>query len=409
MQKNPLFHGLISSSSPHIYHEAPSLHWCHGRSVQFFNRMPGKKPNDLISDLNSVNGNHFLQVECSPLCEIVWLKDGMPIDGDDDRYTINFGEKPANYAKNDFESVFSILHFNIDKWPGGKLDRIIDNANYTCQSRSWQVSSLQTEGVSSTTYFRVECEFFSKRGPDEYFKAVFLPDPPENIEISEETLQVLEGSSPEKVLCTAEAYPQANYFWKFNQETVGTDNLLFFDKGIGRHQSGQYTCIAQNRHGSSQIQTHFDVLYTPECKILQGESEGQITLTCEAVANPSEVTFNWIKGGNQSVTVTEFSTSDGLKSYLNLDPLEENFGTYYCTVNNSIGVGTPCELEVQGVGLLKSMEGANIIIITAVIAASIVAVLIVIVVIILICRKRNSTEKCKWTFFVIKDSNYKTF
>jgi hypothetical protein len=95
------------------------------------------------------------QVECSPLCEIVWLKDGGFISSDDERYTISYGEKPPNYAKNDFESVYSTLHFNIDRWPGGKLDRIIDNANYTCQSTE-NVPGL--EGVSSTTYFRVECK-----------------------------------------------------------------------------------------------------------------------------------------------------------------------------------------------------------------------------------------------------------
>ena len=105
----------------------------------------------------------YFQVECSPLCEIVWLKDGMALNEDDERYTISYGERPPNYAKNDFESVYSTLHFNIDQWPGGKLDRIIDNANYTCQSRSWQVSSLQTDGVTSTTYFRVECK--SKKFP----------------------------------------------------------------------------------------------------------------------------------------------------------------------------------------------------------------------------------------------------
>ena len=92
------------------------------------------------------------------MCGIVWLKDGLPIDEDDERYTIEYGERAPNYAKNDFESVYSTLNFNIDRWPGGKLDRIIDNANYTCQSKSWQMTSMDTEGVSSTTYFRVECK-----------------------------------------------------------------------------------------------------------------------------------------------------------------------------------------------------------------------------------------------------------
>ena len=92
------------------------------------------------------------------MCGIVWLKDGLAIDEDDERYTIEFGERAPNYAKNDFESVYSTLRFNIERWPGGKLDRIIDNANYTCQSKSWQMTSLESEGVSSTTYFRVECK-----------------------------------------------------------------------------------------------------------------------------------------------------------------------------------------------------------------------------------------------------------
>ena len=78
-------------------------------------------------------------------------------------------------------------------------------------------------------------------------------------------ITVEEGISPEKILCTAEAYPQANYYWKYNDDIVATDNLLFFDKGIERSEAGEYTCIAQNRHGASQIQTRFDVL----CKCVQ--------------------------------------------------------------------------------------------------------------------------------------------
>ena len=80
-----------------------------------------------------------------------------------------------------------------------------------------------------------------------------------------------------------------------------------------------------------------------------------------------------------------------------LEAHESSFGTYYCQVNNSLGAGQSCEIEVQGIGLLKTMGSANIIIIVAVIAASIVALLIVIVVVILICRRRKPNEKCKLT------------
>jgi len=318
------------------------------------------------------------QVECSPLCEIVWLKDGVAINEDDERYNIIFGEKPPNPAKNDFESMYSSLNFNIHRWPGGKLDRIIDNANYTCQSKSWQVSTLKdssvSDVVSSTTYFRVEY-------------------PPENIEISERYISVHEGDSPEKILCTAEAYPKANYHWEFQDETVvGTDNLLFFDQGIRRDQAGEYKCIAENRHGKKEITTHFDVQYRPECKLYQTEDEGQIKLTCEAKANPSSVAFSWSRGGNVSQSLSEFEVAGLISTYIIEAPSELDFGTYYCQANNTIGVGLPCELEVQGLLSLK-MGSANVIIIVAVIAACIVGCCIIVVVVVLICRRRKPNEK----------------
>ena len=95
------------------------------------------------------------QVECSPICDIYWLKDGVPIADDDERYTVTKELVESDVAKNDFESVISRLSWNIDRWPGGRLDRIIDNANYTCQSTG---NSAGSDGVGSTTYFRVECE-----------------------------------------------------------------------------------------------------------------------------------------------------------------------------------------------------------------------------------------------------------
>ena len=96
------------------------------------------------------------QVECKPLCRIFWLKDGAPIGDDDVSYSMTHMEWEKNYAKNDFQSVSSTLVFNIEKWrANGQLNRVIDNANYTCQSRGNLVGN---EGVKSTTYFRVECK-----------------------------------------------------------------------------------------------------------------------------------------------------------------------------------------------------------------------------------------------------------
>jgi hypothetical protein len=141
------------------------------------------------------------------------------------------------------------------------------------------------------------------------------------------------------------------------------------------------------------------ILDKPDCSIHQSEEDGQIILTCEAVANPKEVVFGWSRS-NESMKLNGFTT-DGLISTLILDAHEDNFGAYYCYANNSMGAGLPFELDVQGIGLLKTMGNANIIIIVSVIAASIVALLIVIVGVILVCRRgRKPNEKCTYIILI---------
>ncbi|XP_071742756.1 hemicentin-1 isoform X9 [Lepeophtheirus salmonis] len=306
------------------------------------------------------------QVECSPLCDIFWLKDGIPIADDDSRYTIITESLPSNFAKNDFESVKSELIWRIQNWPNGKLDRETDNANFTCQSTE---NLVGTPGVSSDTYFRVEY-------------------PPENIRVSKEIVTVQEGKSTEKISCETESYPEANYIWKFNDEIITTDSNLLFDYGISRNQAGDYTCRVQNRHGSAEVSMLIDVQYKPECVIKQCDEDGYLQLTCESVANPTDVLFKW-KKGNETIKGAEV---DGLNSYLRLDPVEENFGLYYCYVNNSMGEGFPCELEVEGIGLVK-MGNSNFIIVVTILAAIVVILLLLVVAYIMCCRKKKKPEE----------------
>lgn len=42
-----------------------------------------------------------------------------------------------------------------------------------------------------------------------------LVDKPENIEISDSIVTIREGHPSDKILCTAEANPAANYVWYF--------------------------------------------------------------------------------------------------------------------------------------------------------------------------------------------------
>lgn len=93
------------------------------------------------------------RVECVPACTITWYKDAVIIDKFDERYYVNDSYLGADTAVGDFESIQSVLHFNMSAWPNQKLDIYKDNSNYSC------VSSTNSEGpeVKSVTDFHVEC------------------------------------------------------------------------------------------------------------------------------------------------------------------------------------------------------------------------------------------------------------
>lgn len=72
-------------------------------------------------------------------------------------------------------------------WPDEKLDIFRDSANYSCVSSNNSVGV----GVRSATYFGVEY-------------------PPENTTVSNAEISVEEGHQPQRILCSAKAYPGEN-------------------------------------------------------------------------------------------------------------------------------------------------------------------------------------------------------
>ncbi|KAJ6649403.1 Hemicentin-1 [Pseudolycoriella hygida] len=190
------------------------------------------------------------RVECVPECTIHWFKDGIGIDESNERYYVNETYLKAEPAVGDFESVLSELHFNLSAWPDQKLDIYKDNANYSCTSSS---KFEESAGVRSATYFGVEY-------------------PPENTTISNSTINVEEGLQPPRVSCSAKAYPEPYYEWRRKDEIIVKGSVLFIYRNMTREDDGDYTCISDK----------------PNCTIDRKEINGEDTLICTAIGNPTE-------------------------------------------------------------------------------------------------------------------------
>ncbi|XP_046648094.1 uncharacterized protein LOC124338080 isoform X3 [Daphnia pulicaria] len=304
------------------------------------------------------------RVECYPLCQIDWFRNGLPIR-ESPMYTIVDSFVPENVKFNQHQSVKSTLSFNMRMWSQAKLDPIVDTANYTCTS----TDNVVGDGVSSTTFFTVEYA-------------------PTNTVIDRPTIEVEEGSIAGHLECSASSYPLANYYWQYNHQIIGNGQRLALDYGLSRDKTGEYSCVAHNQHGNSSAKAFINVVYKPECSITLREMEGKTRLICEVKANPKLVDFTWMLNNS---TLTTDIVHMGLQSILTIDGPPPVSGVYYCYVNNSVGLATPCEINVEG-GLLAKLGDENIIII-AIIAAAIVVILVVCIVLLVICRRQRADDK----------------
>lgn len=58
------------------------------------------------------SSSHFMmscRVECYPQCSVIWFRDGLEIDLNDDKYSVNESFLPADFSTGDFESFLSEL------------------------------------------------------------------------------------------------------------------------------------------------------------------------------------------------------------------------------------------------------------------------------------------------------------
>ncbi|XP_022258808.1 hemicentin-1-like isoform X2 [Limulus polyphemus] len=353
-----------------------------GRGPSGYINLAAMAPPSLIDSLPRVHGapsdsssvSISCRIECDPLCEIEWLRDGESIM-DSDLFFVKTTVHPEELRSNRFKSVVSTLHWNFTAWPGAALSRNTDNANYTCQSSK----TIIGPGVATTTFFKVEY-------------------PPENITMSTFHLDVVEGEVPDKIKCTADSWPPSEYIWKFSNLVIADTSELFLNYSIPRERAGWYKCVASNRHGQKSIETYINVMYKPECILYERKNnKKQTTLVCEVQANPSTVNFTWMK---ENQTFEELVVSRGTRSIMTVPGNTPKYlGTYHCIANNSVGESVPCSFEVTGVigtaGWVPDFGDENVIIVAAVVAAVVVVFIIVVLVVIMVVKRRRMRTGAK--------------
>ncbi|KAL7033530.1 hypothetical protein ACKWTF_007630 [Chironomus riparius] len=311
------------------------------------------------------------RIECVPKCSIYWFLDGEEISNLNERYFINETSIAADTSTGDFESVLSELHFNLSAWSNKRLNILKDSANYTCSSSNNSVGL----GVRSVTSFGVEY-------------------PPENVTVSQQEVQVVEGRTPPRVLCSASAHPAPKYQWKrwdTNEVFVRNSPVLTFPNGLNRTDKGIYSCIVENKHGNNVANITMNILYAPNCTITRKEEDGEDTLICVADGNPEDYQYIWEFSSENETDINkklDYKTRNK-KSYLILGDVPQK-RVYICRSNNTVGTGSQCEISVEGHLLWwnKLWSLAPYIIVSLVVIC-LIAVIILICIIICLCRRRR--------------------
>ncbi|XP_050579366.1 hemicentin-1 isoform X4 [Bombus affinis] len=328
---------------------------------------------------NSPNVSIMCWVECAPMCNISWLKDGMPMDfSKTNRYYLSNVYHPPDPRTNDFESIQSTLVWNLTAWPSGQLDRVEDNVRFTCESSSNSIGA----GVKSSTHFHVEF-------------------PPENMTISKKIINVTVDTIPETVSCNARAQPEPTFRWfrEGSTDTIIEGRVLDLKVAVPRRSNGTYYCEASNRHGSRNISMVMNVQFKPECHVERERIDGEDYVVCSATANPKETDFVWsLKSDND--TLEQNAEMRNGKSYIRLDTSVTNFRTYVCVANNSIGHSNPCDRDVPAhhghrshIPWWHQLEGNLLLIVIVAAVVLILVIIIICVVIFIVCRRKRNQMK----------------
>ncbi|XP_036944946.1 intercellular adhesion molecule 5 isoform X2 [Acanthopagrus latus] len=143
-----------------------------------------------------------------------------------------------------------------------------------------------------------------------------------------------DGSS--QTTCEPEGLPRPNIIWLKDGEVIPTPQRWT------RHDSGNYSLRATNKHGTATHALYLDVLYAPVLQegndtpdVVLGEN---VTFPCSAEGNPPpEIQWNYKYMPNTKLTET---TGRRQRNITITGATSTNTGVYICTATNEFGTMT---------------------------------------------------------------------
>ncbi|XP_058865635.1 neural cell adhesion molecule 1-like isoform X4 [Acipenser ruthenus] len=157
------------------------------------------------------------------------------------------------------------------------------------------------------------------------------------------------------LVCDADGFPEPAVSWaRVKNVLEESDKYSFTEDGsqmtilnVKKEDQGEYTCIAKNKAGETEQEFSLNVFVKPKITYVENktalELEEQITLTCEAIGDPTP-SIVWSSAsrifteGEQSLDGNVVVRSDGRVSSLTLKDIQyTDAGQYVCTARSSIG------------------------------------------------------------------------
>ncbi|XP_054720922.1 B-cell receptor CD22-like [Uloborus diversus] len=209
-----------------------------GGSISLFCQMEDPVAPTFVRPLPAVSGaprnassvRLVCHVECTPLCNISWYRDGQPLQ--DSKFFVQENlSLEEDRKRNLLPSIVGSLSWSPSHLPHSRFD----SSTFSCRSSENTVGP----GVNSSTIFRIE-------------------HAPEDVRLSSASMEVTEGEhAPREVTCTASAHPPGHFLWTRGDSVVSHSSSLRLN--ASREMAGNYSCTVWNEHGRMSKRFEFRV------------------------------------------------------------------------------------------------------------------------------------------------------